>query len=653
MPGATRALTVLQTERDGVVAETRVVPIQDGMLTMDVAPRNSLEHSLLIYPDMASLDLPDFWEGFDRHRDSLLAALKRSPPGPGLRGIVNPLGNVLRLATRTATTVPTSNAFRDEFAAYLEERYRNIETNQKAWSMSSSPIKTFAHMARLVPLWNGSRGVSQLWDPETLSLYPCSSRASTIWSDLRMVIGSVAARRYNRLASAVRAACDVPIVQEWAGWAAPYETARPSVDGLGMRSDSMSPSAIAETASTAASSLLRWRAPGWLLATDIGLTGAVDLATQLVPVLDDLGSLGARGWFVRKGPAGVPEAVAQEAARRSGDASFASWSPTPIFFPENATNPAMAQRLPGGRWWLPSPANGNRIDLGHEFFGYRYEDGERTFTALWTLRGTSRVQLRMLDPKAAQFSCADGTNPTPKFNKRGVEVTLGDSPLLVSGTTEIPIPELALTEAIAEFDALLGLAEVQGRDTTEERFLFRDALNGLDRGPAGSFATQRLQISRLNLKVASFVWIEAESSKVNTFSEVLAVPGAAGGSVLALRTELDPGATGYYAEFNVPVRSEADQEVWIAAQLPSGARASVQAIVGGQTLTLSGDSVGRYGAGFGWYRLGTTRMGGGTQKIRIVVNGSQGADILLDAVYITPGGPPPSGALPPSSAIRR
>ena len=572
---------------------------------------------------------------------------------PGLRGIVNPLGNVLRLATRDATTVPTSSAFRDEFAAYLETRYRNLETNQKAWSMSSSPIKTFAHMARLVPLWSGSKGVSQLWDPETQNLYPCSSRASTIWNDLRVVIGSVAARRYNRLADAVRSACDVPIVQEWAGWAAPYEAVNPSVDGLGMRSASTSPSAIAESASPATSSLLRWRTPGWLIATDVDLRSAVDLSTQLASVLEDLGSLGARGWFVRKGPAGVPAAVEAEATRRSGDATFASWSPTPIFFPENATNPAAAQRLPGGRWWLPSPANGNRIDLGHEFFGYRYEDGNSTFTAIWTLRGIGRVQLRMLDPKAAQFSCADGSDPQPKINKKGVEVTLGDTPLIISGTSEIPIPEPALAEALSEFDSLLGLAATLGRDPTEEQFLFRDALSGLERGPAGSFATQRLQIGRLNFKVASFTWVEAESSKATTFSEVLPLPGTSGGSVLALRSELDPGAGGFYADYTVQVRSDADQEIWVAAKVPAGARSGLRAVVGGQTLTLSGESVGRYGAGFGWYKLGTTRLGGGSQKIRIAVDGANGAEVLLDAIYITPGGPPPSGVRPPSMAVKR
>lgn len=647
LPGATRALIVLMTDRDGVVESTQMVSIVDGLLQTTVEPKNSLDHTLLIYPEMASLDLPDFWEGFDRHRDALVGALLRHRPGPGLRGVLNPLGAVVRLATRDVGTIPTSPYFRDEFQSYLETRYRNVETNQRAWSMSSSPITTFRQMARLVPLWNGTKGVSLLWDPVENQTFVCNSKYSTIWSDLESTIGSIAARRYSRLAAAIRATCDVPVVQEWAGWASPYESATPAVDGVGMESVGISPSEIAASAGCAASSLLRWRTPGWLVATDVELQGAVNPADALRPVLDDLASLGARGWFVRSRDAAAIQALAAEAALRSRDVSFSQWSPSAVYFPENATNPAVAQRLPGGKWWLPSPANGNRIDLGSDFFGYRYESGATSFFALWTLRGTARVQLRMLDPKIAQFESADGTDPQPKLNRKGVEVTVRDVPLLITGTTEIPVPEPALNETIQRFDQLLGIAEAQGRDASEERFFFRDALNGFDRNPSGSYALLRQQTSKLNLKLASYTWIEGESSRSNTFSEVLAVPGCSGGSVLSLRSQLNPGPEGYFAEYNVPVKSEAEQEVWLAAEIPPGSASSVRVFVGGQTMSVSGPSTGRYGSGYGWYRLGTTRLGGNTQKLRIQVDSARGVAIAIDAIMISPTRQKPSGIFPP------
>lgn len=647
LPGASRALIVLMTDRDGVVESTKLVPITDGLLQTVVEPKNSLDHTLLVYPEMASLDLPDFWEGFDRHRDALVGALLRHRPGPGLRGILNPLGALVRLATRDVGTVPTSPYFRDEFQSYLETRYRNVETNQRAWSMSSSPITSFTQMARLVPLWNGTKGVSLLWDPVSGETYVCNSKYSTIWSDLQSTIGSIVARRYNRLVSAIQAACDVPVLQEWAGWASAYESMSPAVDGLGMECSSTSPSEIAATAGRATSSLLRWRTPGWLVATDVELAGAVNPADSLKPVLDDLGSLGARGWFVRNADATLKAAIAAEAALRSRDASFSQWSPSAVYFPENATNPAVAQRLAGGRWWLPSPANGNRIDLGSDFFGYRYESGATSFIALWTLRGTARVQLRMLDPKVAQFESADGTDPQPKLNRKGVEVTIRDVPLIITGTTEIPVPEPALNETIQRFDQLLGIAEAQGRDASEERFFFRDALNGFDRNPSGSFALLRQQTSKLNLKLATFSWIEGESSRSNTFSEVLSVPGCSGGAVLSLRSQLNPGPDGYYAEYTVPVKSDAEQEVWIAASIPPGSTSSVRVFVGGQTLAISAPSVGRYGAGYGWYRLGTTRLGGNSQTLRLQVDASRGVEVAIDAIMISPTRQKPSGVFPP------
>lgn len=647
LPGASRALVVLITDRDGVVESTQLLPVTDGLLRTDVEPRNSLDHTLLVYPEMASLDLPDFWEGFDRHRDALIGALLRQRPGRGLRGILNPLGALVRLATRGVGTIPTSPFFRDEFQNYLEVRYRNVETNQRAWSMSSSPITSFEQMARLVPLWNGAKGVSLLWDPVSEQTFVCNSKYCSIWSDLQITLGSIAARRYNRLAAAIRATCDVPVVQEWAGWAAPYESSSPALDGVGMRVTGTSPSEIAASAGRATSSLLRWSKAGWLLATEVVLTGAVNPPESLLPVLDDLASLGARGWFVRSTTPALSQAIGAESARRSVDTSFAQWSPSAVYFPENATNPAVAQRLPGGSWWLPSPANGNRIDLGSDFFGYRYESGSVSFIALWTLRGTARVQLRMLDPKVAQFASADGTDPQPKFNRKGVEVTIRDVPLLITGTTEIPVPEPALNETIQRFDQLLGIAEAQGKDAAEERFFFRDALNGMDRNPSGSFSVLRQQTLKLNLKLATFTWIEAETSRNNTFSEALPVPGCSNGAVLSLQSRLNPGPEGYYAEYSVPVKSDAEQEVWLAASIPTGTESIVRVFVGGQTMTLTGESVGRYGSGYGWYRLGTTRLAGGTQKLRVQVDAPRGAEIALDAIMLSPTRQKPSGVTPP------
>src|SRR6185369_5392842 len=101
-------------------------------------------------------------------------------PGAGLRGIVNPLGRMLALARNDARFVPSSPYFRYEFRTYLEKKYRNIEVAQRAWSLSSNELKTFDEMARLVPLWAGNRGVSQLWDPTNDKMILCDQKRSSI-----------------------------------------------------------------------------------------------------------------------------------------------------------------------------------------------------------------------------------------------------------------------------------------------------------------------------------------------------------------------------------------------------------------------------------------------------------------------------------------
>ncbi len=638
LPGATSALVVLASRRDSTIQRSERVPIVNGRLTYEVK-RTGVEHVLLIYPEMASLELPDLWEEMDAHRDALLASLKRHPTGPGLRGFVNPLGRTLALPGREMRFIPTSPYFRMELAAQLESRYKNIETALRSWSMSSSDIDDFDHLARLVPLWSTTRGVSVLWDPKVDKLYPCDSRRSVAWRDIGDAVHSAVERRYARMVAAIRGAADVPVVQEWMGWSAPYEQRTSPVDGIGIRTAGTTPSAVLEGASRAASSILRWDTRGWLLGTDVD-AGTGEAA--LVPnVVEDLFAVGAGGAFLRCAAAETNMAISAVAPRRA--ASAGSDSPRPVFFPENALNPAVPQRLPGGQWWLPAPLSGNRIDFGTGYFGYRLPES----VAIWARSGPQRVKLRMVEPKKATFEAVDGSDPKPKVVKGGVEVTLTEYPLLIQGIDEIPIPEPAFKETVARFAALIISADVLKRDTTEDRVFFKDHVAGFERNPGGSFALLRRSLEKLAYKVGRFAWIEAEASREHTFSEVLPSPGCSSEAVLSLRTQIAPESKDYWANYTVPVRTQADQELWIAARIPANRRKDVQAIIGGQTMTIAEGPFSPYGEGFAWYRLGKTRLAGGSSTIRIRVVGAQGADMALDVLLLTPDSFVPSGVTMP------
>lgn len=648
LPGASSALAVVVNKRDSSVAAVQRLPVINGVMELNVKPLADLEQVLLIYPRMRSLEQPDLWDALDEHRDRLLATLRNHAPGAGLRGIVNPFG---RLATWTKTEphfVPTNPYFRYEFAAFLKEKYRSVETAMRSWSMTVADIDSFDTLAKLAPLWSSpTRGISQLWDTDSDKLYTCTATRSQIWNDIQDAIEATASRRYARFTKAIRGLVDVPLIQEWAGWMPMYEVANPSVDGLGMHAAGTSPSALLDSGSRATSSILRWKKPGWLVATDVDPGSGKEASQQLANIVDDLVSLGSRGWFLRSNSPEVIKAMAAQGSHTT-DATLADYAPSALFYPENAFNPAMPQRLPGGRWWLPSPANGNRVDLGSHYFAYRYQDGLQNFTAIWTDLPAGRVKLKMTSPKTATFSSVDGTLVDPKIAKDGVQVTVGSVPLIVGNTEEIPVPEPAYAETLIRMDQLFNAADSLLIDVTESRFLFRDALAGFDRNPGGSFVAMREQYAKVSIRLAHYMWIEAEATKNHNFSQAATSAGCSGGGMLALKTQIGSPGDGYTAEYNVPVRSHDEVSIWIAARIPEEQRRSVTLTIAGDTFAVSSEPISPYGQGFAWYRLGTTKLGGTQTKMKLQVN-SPTADLAVDAVALVPGNFQPHGVAIPDA----
>lgn len=639
LPGAVSALVILATRRDGTVSSKERVPVIDGKLVYQAKPGPKIEHVLLIYPEMTSAEQPDYWEGFDAHRDSLLATLKKQPLGPGLRGIVNPMGQALSLPGERPDFVPTSGLFRLELRNYLEQKYKSVQTLTRSWAIVGSDLQTFEAVSRLVPLWNGDRGLSSLLDPKTNIIYQSDRRYSTIWTDIQAVISAAGALRYSRLIDSIRSVADVPVIQEWNGWALPYETSAPTLDGIGMRSSGTIPSVVIESACRATSSVSRWKTPGWLIATDIDL-GAKDDAADVAPVVGDLSDLGARGFFVRSNKPAVEAAI----ARITPDPAIAETSPLAVFYPENATNPANPQRLTNGNWWLPTPTSGNRIDLGSLFFGYRADAA----TVIWA-KEPGRYKLNMKEPKKAVFATVDGTDPKPKFSKDGVEIALTEMPLLITGTDEVPIPELAYKETVRQFEDMMTVAQDQHKDITIERLNFQDHVKGFEDNPSANFPLMRMDTYQLSFQVSDFLWIEAEKAKDTNFSEIDNIPGASGQGALVLDTKIDSD-TGYYAEYSIPILTEAQQEVWIAARVPEERRKDIQIMIGDQTLPFPKDYAALYGQGLAWYKIGNTVLKGSLSKLRIVVS-SSGTPIAFDTILISPIPFTPSATSPPMPVI--
>jgi hypothetical protein len=658
LPGATEALVVSALKRDGSLISYIKVPVTEGRLICDIkSPAD--ESVVLIYPTEQSLEQPDYWEGLDAQRDRLLETLKSCPTGPGLRGIVNPLGNTLSLPGRDLRFVPQSAGFRSEFATFLEVKYRNIVGVLRAWSMppgliaanetgdDKSSLVNFDDIAKFIPLWSGNRGIGQVYDPKKNVLYNCDNKRSAIWKDMADCISAAENRRYERMVKAIRDIDDVPVVQEWAGWAVPYEGLAPSVDGVGMKAKGTSPSGIASTAAKATSSILRWSTPGWLPATDIDLVGS-DSSGKVSGVLDDLTSLGARGVFFRAKSASAVKEVSAAAAARSSDISASQGSPSPIFYPENATNPAETQRLPGGFWWLPAPFDGDRIDYGDGFFGYRMTTPKGVTVTLWADK-TRQVLLKMANPKKLTASTLGGSATQVKISKDGVELTLSETPLVLSTPDEIPVPQAAYEQTLSEILVLLENASKAHKEFPDVTMMISDAKAGYERNPGAAFVAMRRLLHQLDSYMGRFTWTEMETPMDTNFSEVSSDPSCSNSKAISLRPLIDAPA-GFFATYETPIHTEQDEEIWMAAKINPEDIPLITFDIAGQHLTIHEAPVGVYGSGFGWYHLGTTRNAVGTTQFKLTVASGK-PDLSADAVLFCPPGFQPNGLLCPEIAV--
>ena len=654
LPGSSRALVVVALQSDPrTVLSTSTAATEGGRLLADTKVNKGLQNVVLLYPQTERLALADLWEGFDAQRDALLARLRRTGFGPGLRGIVNPLGRTT-MPGREAHGVPISASFQEELAAVLERKHNTVANAMTAWSLSASSLSTsvsagvgskatarttFADLARLVPLWADGRGVSMLWDPSRDKTFACDFNRSRAWEDIEEAIQTTAARRLQRLCGAIRRVVDVPVVQEWSGWAGITEQREPPFDGVAARVVGNAPSELLDSASRAVSTAARWTTRGWLLATEVSVP-----LKSLPASLDDLANIGMRAAFVDGAPKDVAALAAQRAATPPVDTSV-----DPLFFPENAANPAAVQRLPGGRIWLPTPEDGNRLDLGDQFYGYRIATPKGNRVVMWA-RTPGRYLLRMMRPLVTTVTSMDGTDPAPKAVKNGLLVDIGQFPVVIDGSEELPVPDLAIKETIDAFGRLTEVANAGRRVGTDEIYAFTQAASAVDLNPGGSFTTMRGQLRRFASYLSPLTWVEAEAPTDTTFSEFAPMPGASGDKALVLRASL-PSEDGYGANYAVKTRNSDEVDLWVAARLSPERRREIEVTIGGVTLVPSEPPVSSYGDGFAWYRLGKTRLSVGVANVSLRMRSEPGAEAAIDAIVFAPAGWRPNGVSYPYDLI--
>ncbi len=637
------AIAALVYAKDGAVEWIKREGLKFNFFSDVVGTEKSdLEQLLLVYPHLEQLSFPDYWSGLDRHRDQLLRVMMSAKFGPGLRGFLNPLGELSHFPNRNQRFIPTDPLFRIEFESYLRKKYSSAAPVIRTWNLKGTDFDTLREMTGLIPLWGGSRGIGHCFSLDTGEFYTADMRRSLYWDDLFSVVQQTSVERYTRLIEGMRQIANVPIIQDWRGWNGPYQSRDCPLTGVGAMVAGDTALEVAETIGRTISSTLSTGRALWLPATQIQLG-----KRSWEAALQDSAAIGAKAWFFEPTEGLAISDLSSRGQQVAGQA-ISSGALRPLFFPESATHAANTMKLPNGLVWLPAPGDGDRVDLGAGYDAYRYKGKDAAYFVIWSPGGPRRVLLHHQEPKALTFESVDGTDPKVKVTKKGVEVTIGTWPLVIRGSEEISIPADAVNETLNQFSGFKTMVGPGLASLEQDVLAFQDAVASFDRSPGSSFIAMRRSIAKLNLMVSPFQWVEAESSRDHTFSEVMQVFGASNNNVLNLTSKINLPIVPIYARYAMSAHVAGTHSVWIAARIPKNVEKSVSVMVGDRIFKLSGSPTQLYGEGFGWYRVGELDLPKDRIDVEVRVAGADTPKVALDVIALAPGDFKPNGSFAPN-----
>lgn len=648
LPEVKRAYAVLASESTGTVRWEGMLESVAGKITYETDRDLVANHVLILYPLTQSSEVPDFWEQFDLFRDRLLQNLRENPFGPGYRGMVNPFGQVTAFMPAQAQFIPASPFFRMELQAYLKQKYGSLQTATTAWGVSVSGIQSIDDLAHVTPMWSESRGIPRALDWKRGDSMTVEVDNSAMWSDYRQVMFSSAVRRYKRLAESVRQLTNGPVVQDWYGWAGPYENAEVGLDGVGYQTAATSLITTLDAAARPLSTILRADRPQVLLATNLTLQ-TEESSPKVNTIVDATRRIGVRGWYFQAQTPEQKTEVGQIARLLATDESLPLQKPRALFFPEAALNPAVIAEVTPGVWWLPAPGAGRFLDFGEGVEGYQYEEPGQRFIALWSVGDPRIVKFRMTDPQTVQFQPVDGTILDIRRRRNEVEFNLPVRPVIIPNPAEIPVPMASYEITTAMVDSLLlrfgSRIDVAGT----ARYEVNLAINAFQRNPGAAFLDIRRQWRELLVKAAPYAWAEAENVQENTFSAAKEVPGASAGRVLLLNAYLSRPDAEHFALFTLNQGIAGAHDVWVAGHIPPSFLPHVRLKVGEAEYPVEPTKLSFYGAGLGWYKVGQIELTGQQDEIRLVCPPGLPGTLMIDALVASPTPFTPNGSHPPTA----
>ncbi|MCS6829207.1 MAG: hypothetical protein RMM08_05020 [Armatimonadota bacterium] len=657
-PYADHALTFVVDTHDNSVLGVSRVSVGQGVGRLPLQLQEGVMAVIVAYPHRPLADaggfVPDVWEGYDSWRDGVLQTLGKVRFGKGLRFFVDPIGR-WTLPLEDEGIVPTSAMFRLGFEAFLSRKYQTIENLMSAWALSERDLESFADAARQLPLWRGQKGISQLLDLQTGNLRRVEASRCAYWRDLNQYRREVLQEASDRMATVLkRHVADVPVLLSWQRFHPVYVNTQnqPGTDGLLVVTGERGANLALKSMAPAMGQATECVRPSWLLSmlTHDIKQGYAD-SQSLYSEAETLAQAGSRGWFFRLNE-GTADATVLQWLRAFQQSALAraEWQQPPrvLFFPISASGICEVKRLPGDVWWLPSVRQGGIVNVGQNYRAYQLSTLAGEQYVMWAVDRERATSFRLSEPRVFTAQLPDGTPVKISGKGRNFSMRLPNVPVVFTNSGVL-FPVEAAEDAINELARLIKLAESRRTDVSTARFRWQQARDNLRAGQVyTAYLLASEALNEIIQRVAQYLWMEAETADESNFDEIVEQPWASGGKLVRLQNFNDPPARGYFLRYRFAVREEGNYTLWVACHTEGSSPLLWSVDDNAPQPAESNVSVGGYGEGFGWIRMGTVRLSPGfhTVELRVVNRAAEGAKpyvqwcdvVLLTAENIIPQG---------------
>ncbi len=631
----------------------------------------------------SEIGMRNLWEGFDAYRDTVITTFSSVRFGKGFRFLCDPLPANTALTDTFARFIPSSDAFRSEWAAYLGKKYRGMPNLVSSWGIMDPTIATFDEAARLLPLWSGGKGVTAFYHTGTKARLRAQSARSAFWADLAAFKAESVRDYMNDLAVTLkRTVADVPVVYRngsGGGWNELFAALPPThgFDGLGIvaygRGSDLATRSAAYTLAQAGESPKTVWLPVLGTADSPYASGketvGYDSKIALTGSFDWLRESGAKGLFVTGVRVASPNrasfdlsaapeqldwlrdyaAILDSTGVRSRLESVgASQTPGAVFYPRRelpGLSPTMLTA--GGGWWLPTSRAGQFYYFGETGRAYGIEEpGAGLVYYLWNPKGKQRISISV--PKTATSDktasrVAWSTNAEGELKKQTLFLTIGPEPIRLLNYPIIPVPQEAYASARAEAERLIKVAKAEKSDDAGRYMMNVNSIMYKKENPYPGLSQLLSYLEGLRAERRHYFWQDAEVPRgAHSFDEESPIPGASGGRVL--RVDARPDNAPAVAQYEINLGGESTRDVWVAMSPDAlvSLRLDGSPLVSEATIPQKVGNLFADGA-LVWTRFGSAKIPRGPHLLEIRADGPA----LIDVILLSRDPFTPDGAVPP------